>query len=139
ASGKVLLLPWTAYRRPAWNGGRTLLDPWPRLLSRPVVWNDGPRVGGVQMVADDPAARRLNGVIAAPGPLTAALKAAGVRVGVADGGAGGGPASGSGPASSSALGSGDMPGLADRLSGATVVAVAPGLVVYRLPGAPAGQ
>ena len=31
--GKVLLLPWTAYRRPAWNGGRALLDPWPRLLS----------------------------------------------------------------------------------------------------------
>src|SRR6516165_6872974 len=73
ATGKVLLLPWTAYRRPAWNGGRALLDPWPRLLSRPVIWNDGPRVGDIQMVADDPAARRLNGVIAAPGPLTTAL------------------------------------------------------------------
>src|SRR6516162_292196 len=137
ATGKVLLLPWTAYRRPAWNGGRALLDPWPRLLSRPVIWNDGPRVGDIQMVADDPAARRLNGVIAAPGPLTRALKAAGVRFVIADGG--GGPASGSGPASSGAPGSGDTPGLADRLPGATVVAVAPGLVVYRLPGAPAGQ
>ena len=137
ATGKVLLLPWTAYRRPAWNGGRALLDPWPRLLSRPVIWNDGPRVGDIQMVADDPAARRLNGVIAAPGPLTRALKAAGVRFVIADGG--GGPASGSGPASSGAPGSGDTPGLADRLPGAAVVAVAPGLVVYRLPGSPAGQ
>ena len=139
ATGKVLLLPWTAYRRPAWNGGRALLDPWPRLLSRPVIWNDGPRVGDVQMLADDPAARQLNGVIAAPGPLTTALKAAGVRFVITDGGPVGGPASGSGPASSSAPGPGDMPGLAARLPGATVVAVAPGLVVYRLPGIPAGQ
>ena len=134
ATGKVLLLPWTAYRRPAWNGGRALLDPWPRLLSRPVIWNDGPRVGDVQMVGDDPAARRLNGVIAAPGPLTTALKAAGVRFVIADGGPGGGPASSSAPGS----GDGGVPGLAGRLPGATVFAVAPGLVVYRLPGAPAG-
>ena len=47
ARGSVLLLPWAAYRNPAWNGGRTLLDPWPRLLARPVIWNDGGRVGGV--------------------------------------------------------------------------------------------
>src|SRR5207245_858041 len=79
AQGKVLLLPWTAYRRPAWNGGRALLDPWPRLLRRPVIWNDGPLVGEVQMRPDDPAAGRLGAVIAAPGPLTPALRAAGVR------------------------------------------------------------
>jgi hypothetical protein len=123
-TGKVLLLPWKAYRRPAWNGGRALLDPWPRLLSRPVIWNDGPQVGNVQMLADDPAARRLNAVITAPGPLTLALKAAGVRFVIADGG----PTSGDGSA----------PGLARRLPGATVVATAPGLVVYRLPGSPPG-
>ena len=35
--GSVLLLPWAAYRNPAWNGGRALLDPWPRLLARPVI------------------------------------------------------------------------------------------------------
>jgi len=127
--GKVLVLPWTAYRRPAWNGGRALLDPWPRLLSRPVIWNDGPRVGDVQMLADDPAARRLDGVIAGPGPLTPALKAAGVRFVIADGGPGSGPASGDG----------GMPGLAGRLPGATVAAVAPGLVVYRVPGGPAAR
>jgi len=123
------VLPWTAYRRPAWNGGRALLDPWPRLLSRPVIWNDGPRVGDVQMLADDPAARRLDGVIAGPGPLTPALKAAGVRFVIADGGPGSGPAPGDG----------GMPGLAGRLPGATVAAVAPGLVVYRVPGGPAAR
>ena len=134
-TGKVLLLPWTAYRRPAWNGGRALLDPWPRLLSRQVIWNDGPQVGNVQMMADDPAARRLNAVIAAPGPLTPALKAAGVRFVIADGGPGGfagAPASGG-------TGNGGVPGLAGRLPGATVVATAPGLVVYRLPSGPAGR
>src|SRR5262249_2136989 len=121
APGNVLLLPWTTYRRPAWNGGRALLGPWPRPAARPVHREHGPRAGDVQMVGDDPAARRLNGVVAAPGPLTPALKAAGVRFVIADGG----PASGSGVASSSAPGSGDgsVPGLAGRLPGATVVAV----------------
>jgi len=141
ATGKVLLLPWAAYRRPAWNGGRALLDPWPRLLSRPVIWNDGPQVGEVRMRADDPAAGRLAGVIAAPGPLTPALRAAGVRFVIADGGGPGGgsagvPASGENvPASRD----GGMPGLAGRLPGCTVVAVAPGLVVYRVPDSQAGR
>ena len=56
--GSVLLLPWAAYRNPAWNGGHTLLDPWPRLLARPVIWNDGARVGAISLQPDDPAARR---------------------------------------------------------------------------------
>jgi len=135
AAGKVLLLPWTAYRRPAWNGGRALLDPWPRLLRRPVIWNDGPQVGDVQMLADDPAARRLDAVIAARGPLTPALRAAGVRFVIADGGSGGGPAGLPAPGESGVPASGGgVPGLAGRLPGSAVVATAPGLVVYRIPG-----
>ena len=100
-----------------------LLDPWPRLLARPVIWNDGPQVGDVQMLADDPAARRLDAVIAAPGPLTPALRTAGVRFVIADGGPGGG----------------GVPGLAGRLPGCTVVTAAPGLVVYLVPGGRAGR
>jgi len=136
AAGKVLVLPWTAYRRPAWNGGRVLLDPWPRLLRRPVIWNDGPQVGDVQMLADDPAARRLDAVIAARGPLTPALRAAGVRFVIADGGSGGGRAGLPAPGESGVPASGDggVPGLAGRLPGSAVVAAAPGLVVYRIPG-----
>jgi hypothetical protein len=111
--GSVLLLPWAAYRSPAWNGGRTLLDPWPRLLSRPVIWNDGPRVGRVVMRPDDPAARRLGAALSrGTGPLTGALRAADVRFVVVDSG----------------------PSLARRLPGWTVLIGQPGLVVYRRPG-----
>jgi hypothetical protein len=113
AAGTVLVLPWAGYRSPAWNGGRTMLDPWPRLVSRPVIWNDGPRVGPLQLRPDDPAARALDGVIRGGGPLTGALRAAGVRFVISDGGAG---------------------GVADRLPGATRVTVSPGLTVYLLTG-----
>ena len=102
ARGAVLLLPWETYRRPAWNHGEAVFDPWSLLLSRPVIWNDGTRVGHVVLAPDDPRARRLNGVIRGGGPLTAALRTAGVRFVVddADGpgraaarsGRGGGPA-----------------------------------------------
>jgi hypothetical protein len=111
ARGAVLLLPWETYRRPAWNHREAVFDPWPKLLSRPVIWNDGTRVGDVALAPDDPRARRLDGVIRGGGPLTAALGAAGVRFVVDDVG-------GSGP----------------RLPGAVVVAAQPGLTVYRLPG-----
>jgi len=112
AHGQVLLLPWAAYRRPAWNGGRTVLDPWPRLLSRQVIWNTGPRVGNVQLRPDDPAGRSLDSVISAPGPLTAALETAGVRFVIVDSGG----------------------SVASRLPGCTVIIARPGLAVYRVPG-----
>jgi len=112
ARGDALLLPWAAYRRPAWNGGRTMLDPWPRLVSRRVIWNDGAQVGRVRLRPDDPAARRLAGVIQAPGPLTGPLARAGVRFVIVDSGG----------------------SVAGRLPGCTVFAAGPGLVVYRVPG-----
>jgi hypothetical protein len=91
-----------------------VLDPWPRLLSRPVIWNDGPRVGGIVMQPDDPAARRLGTALsrAGDGPLTGVLRAAGVRFVVVDSG----------------------PGLARRLPGCTVVTAQPSLVVCQLSG-----
>ena len=54
ARGSVLLLPWATYRTPAWNHGEVVLDPWTRLLSRPVIWNDGTQVGAVALAPDDP-------------------------------------------------------------------------------------
>ena len=45
APGSALLLPWAAYRRFGWNHGEAVLDPWPRLLQRPVIFNDGVQVG----------------------------------------------------------------------------------------------
>jgi hypothetical protein len=115
ARGDVLVLPWATYRTPAWNHGEVVLDPWSRLLSRPVIWNDGTQVGHVELAPDDPRARRLDGVIRGSGPLTAALRAAGVRFVVDD------------P---------DEPGqqVGARLPEAVVVVDQPGLTVYRLPG-----
>ena len=115
ARGDVLLLPWETYRTPPWNHGEVVLDPWTRLLSRPVIWNDGTRVGDVELAPDDPRARRLDGAISGGGPLTATLGAAGVRFVVDDA---------------------DGPGrpVGARLPGAVVLVDEPGLTVYRLPG-----
>ena len=111
ARGAVLLLPWETYRTPSWNHGEVVLDPWSRLLSRPVIWNDGTRVGDVELAPDDPRARRLDGAIRGGGPLTAMLGAAGVRF---------------------VLDDADDPG--PRLPGAVVLVGQPGLTVYQLPG-----
>ena len=115
ARGSVLLLPWATYRTPPWNHGEVVLDPWTRLLSRPLIWNDGTQVGDVALAPDDPQARSLAGAIAAGGPLTATLRAAGVRFVLDD-------ADGPGPQ------------VAARLPGSVVIINLPGLTVYQLPG-----
>jgi hypothetical protein len=113
--GAVLLLPWATYRTPPWNHGGVVLDPWTRLLSRPLIWNDGTQVGDVALAPDDPQARSLASAIAAGGPLTATLRAAGVRFVLDD-------ADGPGPR------------IAARLPGSVVIINLPGLTVYQLPG-----
>jgi len=114
ARGSVLLLPWATYRTPAWNHGEVVLDPWTRLLSRPVIWNDGTQVGAVALMPDDPRAGSLSAAIGGGGPLTAALRAAGVRF---------------------VLDDADDPGprLTARLPGSVVIIDLPGLTVYQLP------
>ena len=113
--GAVLLLPWVADRTPAWNHGERMLDPWSRLVSRQVIWNEGTTVGDVPLAPDDPPARRLDRAVSGGGPLTGVLRAAGVRFVIYD------P---NGPGSSPA----------SRLPGAVVLVSQPGLTVYRLPG-----
>jgi hypothetical protein len=111
--GSVLLLPWATYRTPPWNHGETLIDPWTHLLSRPVIWNDGTQVGAVALAPDDPRARALARAIDGVGPLTATLRAVGVRF---------------------VLDDADAPGsqLAARLPGSAVIINLPGLTVYQL-------
>jgi hypothetical protein len=118
--GQVLLLPWAAYRRFGWNRGEAMLDPWPRLLDRDVVWNDGVQVGSEQIPPEDPSAVAINGAVTSRGPLTGVLAAAGYRYVLVDAGFGPGEA-------------GRYPYLA-RLPGCQVVLSGPGLVVYRIPG-----
>ena len=115
ANGSVLLLPWATYRTPSWNHGEVVLDPWTRLLSRTLIWNDGTQVGNVALAPDDARARALARAVAAGGPLTATLRAAGVRF---------------------VLDDPDGPGsqVAARLPGSVVIISRPGLTVYQLPG-----
>jgi hypothetical protein len=115
ASGSVLLLPWATYRTPSWNHGEVVIDPWTHLLSRPLIWNDGTQVGSVALLPDDPRARTLDAAIDGTGPLTATLRAAGVRF---------------------VLDDGDGPGsqVAARLPGSVMIVNLPGLTVYQLPG-----
>jgi hypothetical protein len=115
AHGSVLLLPWASYRTPSWNHGEAVLDPWTRLLSRTLIWNDGTQVGDVALAPDDSRARALARAIAAVGPLTATLRAAGVRFVLDD------------P-------DGPQPQLGPRLPGSVVIIDQPGLTVYQLPG-----
>jgi hypothetical protein len=114
ARGDVLLLPWQTYRTWAWNHDEAVLDPWTRLLSRPLIWNDGTRVGTVELAPDDPRAQGLDGAIRGGGPLTAALHAAGVRFVLDDA---------AGPRSQ----------VGARLPGSVVIIDQPGLTVYQLP------
>jgi len=115
ASGSVLLLPWATYRTPSWNHGEVVLDPWTRLLSRPLIWNDGTQVGDVALAPDDPRARALAGALHGTGPLTATLRAAGIRFVLDDA-------------------DGPDPEVTARLPGAMVIIDQPGLTVYQLPG-----
>jgi hypothetical protein len=127
APGSVLLLPWAAYRRFSWNGGEALLDPWPKMLARRVIWNDGVQVGNMAIPPEDPAALALNAVIESGRSLTRPLRAAGVRYVVVD--AGFGPGATRGP--------GGYP-YESRLPGCRAVVTGPDLVVYRLPRLPKG-
>jgi hypothetical protein len=117
--GDALLLPWSAYRRYDWNHGEAVLDPWPRLLDRDVIWNDGVQVGSVALPPEDPAAVALNGAIRSGRPLTGLLRLAGIRYVIVDAGFGPGPA-------------GSQP-FRSRLAGCRVVVSGPGLRVYQVP------
>jgi hypothetical protein len=123
--GSVVLLPWAAYRRFRWNDGGAVLDPWTKLLSRPLIWNDALQVGDQTVATEYPAARRLTPVIAGAGPLTGALRSAGVRYVIVD----------AGPLLSHR---GTCLAQRARLPGATIVVASPDLLVFRLPAAGPG-
>ena len=84
--GTVLLLPWAAYRRYPWNHDEAVFDPWPRLVGREVISNDALQVGPLTLAPESADSVRLNRLVTAAGPLTAALRAAGVRFVIIDAG-----------------------------------------------------
>jgi hypothetical protein len=119
--GSVLLLPWAAYRRYPWNNGEAVYDPWNKLLSREVISNDGLQVGRQSLSQESAASIRLNRIVTRAGPLTAGLRAAGVRYVVVDAG----PVLRAPPGSAATVA---------RLPGARVVLDSSDLVVFELPG-----
>jgi hypothetical protein len=149
ARGSVLLLPWAAYRRYPWNGGEAVFDPWARFTAREVISNDALDVGSLTLAPESADSIRLNRIVTAPGPLTRALRAAGVRYVVVDAGpllgrAGSDPASvdpaSVDPASVGRAASGQAAATLAaraRLPGAQLVMASRDLIVFRLPAAPA--
>jgi hypothetical protein len=83
--GALISLPWGAHRAFAWNGGRVILDPATKSFARRVIWNDALVVGlggrgSLRVSGEDLLGRRIGMVITArDGPLTQALRAAGIR------------------------------------------------------------
>jgi hypothetical protein len=132
AQGTVLLLPWAAYRRYPWNGGEAVYDPWARFTGREVISNDALGVGSLTVAQESADSIRLNRIVTAPGPLTRALRAAGVLYVVVD----------AGPVlENAAAPDSTASGLADgaRLPGAELVMASRDLVLFRLPGATAAR
>jgi hypothetical protein len=85
APGSVVLLPWGAYRRYPWNHGEAVYDPWNKLLSREVVSDDVLQAGRQKLAPESAASIRVNRIVTTVhGPLTAQLRAAGVRFVVID-------------------------------------------------------
>ncbi|WP_199442719.1 hypothetical protein [Umezawaea beigongshangensis] len=70
--GDVAVLPLSAFRRFAWNDGRTQLDPAPRFLPRTTITDDSLRVGGVVVGGEDERAARVGALLREDGDLTAA-------------------------------------------------------------------
>ncbi|MEU6135712.1 hypothetical protein [Nocardioides sp. NPDC047086] len=81
APGDVLVLPWSAYRAPAWNGHRPVLDPLPRMLPRASVINGDLVIGTTEIAGEDPRAAAAAEALAAPDPEARAAELS--RLGIA--------------------------------------------------------
>ena len=77
--GRVGLLPWSQYRRYAWNGDRVSLTLVPRMVGQRVVFDDSLPLASGTVAGEDPAARRVGERIAAGAEPVDALQDEGVR------------------------------------------------------------
>lgn len=62
--GDLLVLPYSSYRAPAWNGGRSVLDPAGRYFPRTTVVSDELRVSGRVVSGEDPRAAEVGSAVA---------------------------------------------------------------------------
>ena len=84
--GDLLVLPFTSYRAPTWNGGRKVLDPLGRYLEPNYVASDVLSVSGLVIPGEDPRVREVARALSAGSPeaRSQALTAAGIGVVVED-------------------------------------------------------
>lgn len=82
----LLVLPFSSFRAPAWNEGRTVLDPLGRYLRPDYVASDELLVSEEQIAGEDPRAEGVRRALAAETPQarSAALAALGIGVVVRD-------------------------------------------------------
>lgn len=80
--GDLLVLPFTAFRAPTWNHGRTVLDPLPRYLQPDYVVDDRLPVDGAMIAGEDPRGPRVLAALALPDAeaRAAALAALGIAM-----------------------------------------------------------
>lgn len=80
--GRVLVLPLSSYRLPAWNDGRRTLDPLGRYLTPDYLAGDDLYVSGVRVAGEDPRAARVGRLLSADpaaAELVPALREEGIR------------------------------------------------------------
>jgi hypothetical protein len=84
--GDLLVLPFTSYRAPDWNGGRKVLDPLGRFLTPDYLASDELSVSGHPAGGDDPRVPRIRQILRDPDPEARAadLTAMGIRYAVLD-------------------------------------------------------
>ncbi len=75
-----VLLPWSAYRAPAWNHGQPVLDPLTRVVSVDVVADGDLLIGTRTIAGEDPRAADVGKALALPTPAgrATALRAMGI-------------------------------------------------------------
>lgn len=78
--GDVLVLPFSSYRAPPWNGRRTVLDPLGRFLEPNYLVNDELFISGEKVPAEDPRVPEARRALSAPAPASRARLLA--RIGV---------------------------------------------------------
>ncbi|WP_445256709.1 hypothetical protein [Nocardioides aurantiacus] len=80
-AGDVLLLPFSSYRAPSWNGDRRVLDPLGRYLRPDFLQSDDLYVSGRRVAGEDPRAARVARVLeqgGAPAVVGRRLRAEGI-------------------------------------------------------------
>jgi len=84
--GDVFVVPLSSFRRPAWNGSRTVLDPVGRYQPRDYVSSDVLVVAGVPILGEDPRVADATAALALPTPAqrSGALAALGIGIVVTD-------------------------------------------------------